>query len=210
MAQLEFFYYQEFILFAQKLNFAQAAKDLYISQPTLRHHMQLLEQSVGSSLITKKNNDFTLTSTGRLFLKRARELIKMENSILIECREHAKNFNSFSVGLLYQLWLEELFLDSRDIFLHENPSASLELHFSYDMKTNLESVVNGKVDIAIYPFTRAMDKCNEINYPELSDSLSSIYAGSKECIFWTTSQSSLYNLNSYTAKDFAKKNFSLW
>jgi DNA-binding transcriptional LysR family regulator len=58
---------EEFVVFANHLNFSRAAKELHLTQPALSKHMRLLEQELGLTLIDR-DVGIALTSAGRVFL----------------------------------------------------------------------------------------------------------------------------------------------
>lgn len=64
----------EFNLLAETLNFTEAAKQLYISQPTLSKHMSALEQELGLALIERQPT-VRLTYAGREFHRKTAALL---------------------------------------------------------------------------------------------------------------------------------------
>ena len=64
-----------FIRAAETLSFSETAKQLHISQPSVSHHIKVLEQQLGTSLFTRINTGLVLTEAGRVLLPWARRLI---------------------------------------------------------------------------------------------------------------------------------------
>ena len=64
----------EFNLLAETLNFTEAAKQLYISQPTLSKHVSALEQELGLTLIERQPT-VRLTYAGREFHRKTAALL---------------------------------------------------------------------------------------------------------------------------------------
>ncbi len=65
-----------FLHAAESLNFSEAAKLLHLSQPTVSHHMQALEQDLGVTLFERTGAGLHLTEAGQLLLPWARKLIR--------------------------------------------------------------------------------------------------------------------------------------
>ena len=65
---------QEYASFSKWLNYAKTARELYISEPTLRSHIRSLEAEIGVELVTKRGDQIALTPAGRFFLTKARDL----------------------------------------------------------------------------------------------------------------------------------------
>ncbi|MFZ2095162.1 MAG: LysR family transcriptional regulator [Anaerolineales bacterium] len=64
-----------FLQAAETLNFSEAAKRLHLSQPTVSHHIKILEEGMGVVLFTRTNSGLQLTEEGRLLLPWARRLL---------------------------------------------------------------------------------------------------------------------------------------
>ena len=72
---------ETFLLAAETLNFSDTAKQLHLSQPTVSHHIKILETSMGVVLFTRTNTGLQLTETGRLLLPWARRLLHDTNNM---------------------------------------------------------------------------------------------------------------------------------
>jgi len=63
---------QTFLLAAEYLSFSEAAKVLHLSQPTVSHHIKMLEQSLGAELFERSSGHLRLTNAGYLLIPSAR------------------------------------------------------------------------------------------------------------------------------------------
>lgn len=70
-----------FLRAAETLSFSETAKQLHMSQPTVSHHIQMLEKSMGVTLFTRTNTGLQLTEAGRLLMPWARRLLHDTNSM---------------------------------------------------------------------------------------------------------------------------------
>ncbi len=66
---------QTFLYAAESLSFSDAARHLNLAQPTVSHHIKMLEQDLGAVLFDRSGAGLRLTEAGRLLLPRARKLL---------------------------------------------------------------------------------------------------------------------------------------
>jgi DNA-binding transcriptional LysR family regulator len=66
---------QVFVCSAENLSFSQAAQQLHLSQPTVSHHIKMLEQELETSLFDRSGSEIKITEAGRILLPRARKLL---------------------------------------------------------------------------------------------------------------------------------------
>ena len=65
-----------FIYAAETLSFSEAAKRLHLTQPTISHHIKVLERDLGVVLFKRSGSRLHLTEAGRLLLPWAQKLIR--------------------------------------------------------------------------------------------------------------------------------------
>jgi DNA-binding transcriptional LysR family regulator len=70
-----------FLQAAETLNFSETAKRLHLSQPTVSHHIKILENEMGVVLFTRTNTGLQLTDAGRLLLPWAHRLLHDTNNM---------------------------------------------------------------------------------------------------------------------------------
>ena len=68
---------QYFVTVAAERNITRAASVLQMSQPPLSHQMKLLEQELGTTLFVRNKQGLTLTPTGHILLKRAKQILEL-------------------------------------------------------------------------------------------------------------------------------------
>src|SRR5512139_636477 len=74
---------------AEHGSFVRAAAALHISQPALSRSIQGLERSFGSELFLRSSGGVVPTDVGRLYLERARDLLRMADELDREAVAHA-------------------------------------------------------------------------------------------------------------------------
>lgn len=75
---------QYFIAIAREGNITRAARQLYVSQPTLTKYLQRLEAQVGVPLFQRTGRQLVLTYAGQRYLARAEELLSLERALEAE------------------------------------------------------------------------------------------------------------------------------
>lgn len=85
-----------FLFAAEELNFSEAAKQLHLSQPTISHHIQVLEHELGVTLFERSSSGLHLTEAGQFLLPWAHKLIRES----IEMQEMMASLQNKIVGYL--------------------------------------------------------------------------------------------------------------
>jgi DNA-binding transcriptional LysR family regulator len=70
-----------FIYAAENLSFSEAAKRLYLTQPTVSHHIAALEKSLNVALFERSGASVRLTEAGRMLLPWAQKLVRQANEV---------------------------------------------------------------------------------------------------------------------------------
>lgn len=165
-----------FLATAKHLNFTEAAKSLYVSQPSLSRQIAMLENEIGTKLFFRTNRNVRLTSAGIVLFNKINGVIESIENAIESAKEPSIGENcTLTIGCLESM--------NTSIFLpniirkfkekHKNINLILESHSFKDLR---EKMINGKLDII---FTLSF---------EIDDSLG---------ILWDT----VYRGNSYIIMD---------
>jgi DNA-binding transcriptional LysR family regulator len=87
---------ESFLFAAEHLSFSEAARLLRVTQPTISHHIKMLEGELGLELFDRSGAKLQLTEAGRSLLPWARRLIQDSN----ELQEMASSLQDGVVGHL--------------------------------------------------------------------------------------------------------------
>lgn len=99
------------ITVAAKGTISEAAKTLYISQPSLTASIKELEREIGITIFNRTNKGITLTPEGEEFLGYARQVIEQTNLIHEKYHGKAAGKHQFCVSTQHYSFAVEAFVD---------------------------------------------------------------------------------------------------
>ncbi len=67
---------ETFLNAAEQLSFSEAARRMHLSQPTVSHHIKMLEQELGVKLFERMGSGLMLTEGGRLLMPLAQKVVR--------------------------------------------------------------------------------------------------------------------------------------
>lgn len=142
LAQIEYF-----LAVAEKLNFTEAAKALYISQPSLSKQIGLLEEELGFHLFLRNKRMVRLTPAGEVLKDRWKHLTtELELSVEEAVKANASYAGEIKVGMIntmvVQKYIEPIFTS----FSEKYPKMMLSFE-SYSFKELREKLLSGDLDI---------------------------------------------------------------
>lgn len=80
---------QAFRRIVERGSFVRAAEDLGVSSALLSREIKLLEESLGSTLLTRTTRSMSLTDAGRLYYDKATEILDSVNQVETQIRDGA-------------------------------------------------------------------------------------------------------------------------
>jgi DNA-binding transcriptional LysR family regulator len=119
---------RQVLALAEHRSFVRAAAALHISQPALSRSIQNLERQFGSSLFLRSTSGVVPTDLGRLYIERARDLLRLADELEGEAVGHAA-FHTGRVGLGGGAYPADSFLCTAAArFAEQFPRISVRLH----------------------------------------------------------------------------------
>ena len=88
---MEFNQLESFLSVVKHRSFSKAAKELYLTQPTVSNNIQGLEKELNTTLLDRKSKTITLTDSGKIFYNYALELINIREQALHNISNHSNN-----------------------------------------------------------------------------------------------------------------------
>lgn len=88
---MEFNQIESFLSVVKYKSFSRAAKDLYLTQPTISNNIQALEKELNTTLLNRTSKTISLTDAGKLFYKYALELINIRDRARFEIMDKQEN-----------------------------------------------------------------------------------------------------------------------
>jgi DNA-binding transcriptional LysR family regulator len=117
-----------FLSVAKYLNFTEAAKDHYMTQPAISRQISELERDLGTKLFHRSTRTVTLTKSGELFLEDAKRILSLAEN----ARERillADSTEDLELKIIYLASPTRTFLPELVRQFHINhPQVSIDLH----------------------------------------------------------------------------------
>jgi DNA-binding transcriptional LysR family regulator len=192
LLQIEYFFAA-----AKYLNFTEAAKNLYISQPSLSKQIAVLENEIGVQLFFRTKRNVRLTSAGIVLLKELNGIIESIESAIEKAKQPNLGENdSITIGCLESMntstFLPMIIKKFKEKY--NNTNLILESHSFRQLR---EKLINGTLDII---FTLSF---------EIDDSLGiicdTVYRGNSYIVMDVSNP--LANSSNLTIKDLKDENF---
>lgn len=117
-----------FIAVAEQRHFGRAAEALHITQPSLSRQVQRLEEQLGARLLDRTPQGTRLTEAGKVFLPRAKALLRATAQAAAETRAAAEP-RRLNVGYMANLYVTPAVREVR----RRHPDADVNVvHLAYD------------------------------------------------------------------------------
>lgn len=129
-------------------SFTNAAKKLYVSQPSLSQIIKTAECNLGAPIFDRSTDPITLTPAGQLYVEAARQVTTISTNLRKQVEELSKEeFGTIRLGISVQRGME-LLPELYPRFKKRFPHVGLELH-EQGSATMEKSVLEGEVGIAL-------------------------------------------------------------
>ena len=141
---------QYVVTLAEELNFSKAAKTLFISQPALSQAIKRLEDELGVTLFSRRNNTVELTRAGELFREDGHKILQLSNHLKRQMEDIQKQKQGKLCIGITSLFGRFYFPKIYQVFRKLYPG--IEILVSEDTSEGLEALIlRGKIEFAILP-----------------------------------------------------------
>lgn len=156
---------QYFVTLAKEEHYTRAAKQLAITQPSLSHAMNLLEQELGTRLFEKKGRNVVLTKYGKTFLPYVEESLKvLEDGIKRTRFLNGSREGEIRLAYIYTMGSRFAPQIVRE-FLDAYPDYHIEFRFTVGATPDiLQGLKEDKYDVV---FSSYQDKEPEISFTQI-------------------------------------------
>lgn len=89
---------ESFTLIIESRSFSQAAKKLFLTQPTISSHISLLEKELNTQLLIRTTKDVYPTEEGKRLYIYAKQILNIQNTILQEFNVKSEDNNLLTLG----------------------------------------------------------------------------------------------------------------
>lgn len=191
---------QCFLCVADRLNFTKAAEELFLSTPTVTHHIKSLEESLNTQLFVRTSRMVQLTEAGTMFYSDAKEImLKIELAEKRVQKMTTQNISFLRIGCSSNaelIYVEDILHDLQKKYPRVYPQIIVNDYFSLKNLFN-----NRQLDImlATREMIKNMPDCafrkmNEIrNYAVMSEN--SIFKSKDKILFEDLNKECLITLH---------------
>ena len=156
---------------AKKGSLTEAAKELYISQPSLTKSIKELEKEMGILIFDRTNKGISVSKEGEIFLGYARQVLDQISLIEEKYKEPSKGRQEFSVSTQHYSFAVNAFIDLIKEYGKDNYDFSIRETQTYEI---IEDVTRMKSEIGILYYNnfnkavlQKMIKANDLKFTEL-------------------------------------------
>lgn len=89
---------ESFALIIESRSFSQAAKKLFLTQPTISSHISLLEKELNTQLLIRTTKDVHPTEDGKKLYTYAKQILNIQNTIFQEFNVKSEDNNLLTLG----------------------------------------------------------------------------------------------------------------
>jgi DNA-binding transcriptional LysR family regulator len=138
-----------FITLARCLNFTEAAKQLYITQPSLSRQISAIEEELGMKLFIRNKKNTALTPAGEFLLQGFIKLQEDYEKLITEAGAIDRSYShSLKIGLLDCHAADINLVRIIRRLTEENPTIFVEMR-SFGFKAIIDELLSGGIDIAV-------------------------------------------------------------
>ncbi|WP_302398695.1 LysR family transcriptional regulator [Eggerthella sinensis] len=200
---MEINHLREYIAFSTTMSFARTAKELFLSAPTLRSHIKLIESELGVPLLAKRDDRIEFTPTGAQFLSHAHKIVDAADTAFDECRAFARDSTSLLIRTYNYPPFEDLIATTRGGFLREHPEKHVGIRFVSSVQPSLDLVAEGKVDVSMVVRLVENDELgtDEGMSAPLPEGYEQVFYGCERGVCWITESNPLFDKDVISARD---------
>lgn len=142
---MEFKQLEAFVAVVEYNSFSEAARHLFLTQPTVSAHIRSLEQELNSKLIIRTTKKLTITRRGHQLYDCAVNMLNMRNSLIEEFTGQDKKILDLGVSTIPSSYILPEILSA---FGHQVPNVYFH-SWQSDSQGAIARVLDGSVDLSL-------------------------------------------------------------
>lgn len=157
-----------FLAVCKHLNFTEAAKSLYISQPSLSKQIAAFENEIGVQLFLRNKRAVRLTAAGAVLFKELGDITQQISDAIEKAREpNLGQEGTLVIGCLNGMDTDRFLPKILEDFTANHPKVNLifERHSFKDLR---ERLLSGAIDI-MFTLSFEMDETLDLEWEDLHD-----------------------------------------
>lgn len=146
-----------FLVVAECLNFTEASKRLFVSQPAITKWIKHLEKEIGIELFKRNSKSVSLTPAGEYLYKEWLNISNNFQNTLVHAHKICNPENdSIHIGVIYGLDYDNYLSKKINQFRSLYPNISIHIHIYnfYEMKANaaeMDFILSSSLEVAYLP-----------------------------------------------------------
>ena len=117
-----------FIRLAEELNYARAAREFFITQPTLSRQIINLENELQLNLFIRDRNSVSLTREGQFFYEKIKPVFQNMLDIINEARNMEPDAEQITIGIQDDQLISDILMLAISRLRYENPDVNVAIH----------------------------------------------------------------------------------
>lgn len=191
-------YAEEFLVFAENLNYSVAAKKLFITRPTLTKHIRELESEFGCSLVVNDQGKVLLTPEGKQFIQSSAHLLNSVRQMIDGYQNMVSNLLTVRVAQTNLPWLETVLYEARYKIQQNYPAKRINIIAVDGPCSTVNALRDGTNDIVIAGIKSYVASAEHMKCP---DGIHSIFLRTEEIKLLLVQDNPLFTQSVIKAKD---------
>ena len=156
---------EAFVRVAETTSFSKAAKQLYLTQPTVSAHIASLERELSTCLLVRNTKEVSLTESGKELYAYAGQMLELEQKIRRRFGLEEKYAGSVLRIAASTIPAQYLLPDIMARFCREYPKEQLKL-FETDSSGVVEMILSHKADVGFTGTVLERGNCTYVPFYE--------------------------------------------
>lgn len=158
-----------FLTVGEYLNFTEAAKKLYITQPALSKQIISFEEEIGIKLFKRTTKEVAFTEGGKIFYDYCLKMYKEMEEVIVQAKKATDHcVYTIRVGLLEMGGIIDYVMPVMDSCLNDVANINLE-YFTYGFKMLKEKLKDNELDIVFTLNSEIPEDTHNIKKKSLAD-----------------------------------------